>query len=159
MTTIERTHRGMHPATLDEHEAAMVKAAQRCIVMALDHSRAPSIALVDEEGKASEPVIRLPPQALRMVAQVLGAMGEGRPITIVPARHEFTTAEAAHFLNVSRPFVIKEIKAGRLAHRLVGTHRRIPRDALIEYEKRMRKQQDDALQELADNARDMGLGY
>lgn len=159
MPTIERTRREMRPPVLDENEAAMVKAAQRCIVTALDHSRAPSIALVDEEGRASEPALRLPPQALRLVAQVLGALGEGRPITIVPARHEFTTVEAAHFLNVSRPFVIREIEAGRLPCRLVGTHRRISHEALVEYEKRMRKEQDDALQDLADNARDMGLGY
>lgn len=137
----------------------MVKAAQRCIVAALDHSRAPSIALVDEEGKSTEPALRLPPQALRLIAQVLGALGEGRPITIVPARHEFTTVEAAHFLNVSRPFVISEIEAGRLACRLVGTHRRISYEALVDYQRRMRKEQDTALQDLADNAQDLGLGY
>lgn len=31
---------------------------------------------------------------------------------------EFTTVEAANFLNVSRPFVIKEIESGHLPHRL-----------------------------------------
>lgn len=92
----------------------MAKAAQRCIMAALDHSRAPAIALIDESGPHTEPTIKLPPQALRLIAQVLGAMGERRPITIVPTKHEFTTVEAAHHLNVSRPFVIKEIEAGKL---------------------------------------------
>jgi len=159
MTTMARSPRETRPPILDETEAAMAKAAQRCIMTALDHSRAPSIALVDEAGKSTEPAIRLPPHALHLIAQVLGAMGERRPITIVPAQHELTTVEAAHFLNVSRPFVIKEIEAGRLPCRMVGTHRRIAYDALVDYQKRMRKDQEAALQELADNAEDLGLGY
>ena len=45
------------------------------------------------------------------------AMSEGCPVMLVPAEQELTTVEAANFLNVSRPFVIKEIESGRLPHR------------------------------------------
>lgn len=160
MTTIDdRTRSEMSPPVLDETEAAMAKAAQRCIMAALDHSRAPAITLVDESGHQTEPAIKLPPQALRLIAQVLGAMGERRPITIVPTKHEFTTVEAAHHLNVSRPFVIKEIESGRLKHRMVGTHRRIAYEDLIEYKRNMQGRQEEALQQLADSAQDIGLGY
>ena len=154
-----RSRSEMSPPVLDETEAAMAKAAQRCIMAALDHSRAPAITLVDESGHQTEPAIKLPPQALRLIAQVLGAMGERRPITIVPTKHEFTTEEAAHHLNVSRPFVIKEIDSGRLKHRMVGTHRRIAYEDLIEYKRNMQRRQEEALQQLADNAQDIGLGY
>lgn len=147
------------PAVLDETEAAMAKAAQRCIMAALDHSRAPAITLVDESGHQTEPAIKLPPQALRLIAQVLGAMGERRPITIVPTKHEFTTVEAANHLNVSRPFIIKEIESGRLKHRMVGTHRRIAYEDLVEYKRSMHQRQEEALQQLAANAQDIGLGY
>lgn len=54
-------------------------------------------------------------------------------ITLAPAHREFTTVEAANFLNVSRPFVIKEIEAGRLEHSIVGTHRRIAFEDVIAY--------------------------
>ena len=37
-------------SVLDEHDAAMAQAAQRCLMAALDHSRAARIALVDEAG-------------------------------------------------------------------------------------------------------------
>jgi excisionase family DNA binding protein len=149
----------MSPPVLDETEDAMAKAAQRCIMAALDHSRAPAITLVDESGHQTEPAIKLPPHALRLIAQVLGAMGERRPITIVPTKHEFTTVEAAHYLNVSRPFIIKEIETGKIKHRMVGTHRRIAYQDLEDYKRNMLGRQEKALQQLADNAQDMGLGY
>ena len=86
------------------------------------------------------------------------AMSEGRPAMFLPAQQELTTVEAANFLNVSRPFVIKEIESGRLPHRKVGLHRRIAFDDLIAYARKMREQRAGAL-ERADNARELGLGY
>lgn len=159
MTTLERNRGELRAPLLNETEAALAKAAHRCIMAALDHSHAPAIALVDEESHRTEPAIRLPPQALRLMAQVLGAMGERKPIMLVPGRHEFTTVEAAHFLNVSRPFVIKEIEAGRLAHRMVGSHRRILYEDLVAYRNQTRERQRVALQTLADDGQDLNLGY
>lgn len=159
MTTLERRGDTLRPPVLDDNEAALAKAAQRCIMAALDHSRAPTIALVDEGGSSHEPAIRLPPKALRLIAQVLGAMGERKPITLVPVSHELTTVEAAHFLNVSRPFVIKEIGAGNLQCRMVGSHRRISYEDLVEYRRTSQERQREALQRGADEAQDLGLGY
>lgn len=151
MTTAERIRGELQPPILNDQEAAMTKAAQRCLLTALDHSRAKAIAVVDETGDVNRaPVLELPPAALRLIAQVLGAMGDQRPITIIPRSLEMTTVEAAHFLNVSRPFVIKEIDGGRLKHRKVGTHRRIAYADLVEYRRRMRASQQDALQGLTD---------
>ena len=67
--------------------------------------------------------------------------------------------EAANFLNVSRPFVIKEIEEGRLPHRKVGTHRRVAFEDLVAYAREMRKRQDSALERMAENARNLGLDY
>lgn len=157
MATAER-ERGVLPPELTPDEAEMARTAQRCIMAALDHSRAASITL-ESDGDEAPASIKVPPKALRLIAQVLGHMSNRRPFTVVPGKHELTTVEAALYLNVSRPFVIKEIEAGRLAHRMVGTHRRIPFDALQAYAKRMRANQEDALQGMADDAREMGLDY
>jgi excisionase family DNA binding protein len=159
MATMERSREELRPPVLTEEEAAMAKAAQRCIMAALDHSKAPAIALLDEDNQQAEPAIKLPPKALRLVAQLLGAMGERRPIVFIPQRHELTTVEAAHFLNVSRPFVIKEIELGRLKHHKVGSHRRIAYEDLLAYKRTMRDGQREALQSLADDAQDLNLGY
>lgn len=135
----------------------MARAAQRCLMAALDQSKATTITVESEDG--SLPAVRLPPQALRFFAEVLGAMSERRPVVIMPRKQELSTVEAANYLNVSRPFVIKEIEAGRIKHRMVGSHRRIEFEDLEAYAREMRANQAAALQRMADDARDLGLEY
>jgi excisionase family DNA binding protein len=86
-------------------------------------------------------------------------MSEGRQITLMPSKREFSTVEAANFINVSRPFIIKEIEAGRLKYRMVGTHRRIAFEDLAEYMNAMHQKQQSALDRIADNARELDLDY
>jgi excisionase family DNA binding protein len=124
---------------------------------ALDHARGATITVTTADGQ--HPTADVPPAALRLIGEVLGAISEGRPITLLPAQQEFTTVEAANFLNVSRPFIIKEIDAGRLPHRMVGTHRRIAFDDLIARARDMRRRQEGALERMAENARALGLDY
>jgi excisionase family DNA binding protein len=135
----------------------MARVAQRRIVEAQDHSRAASITLTTADG--NHPTVELPPSALKLIGQMLGVMSEGRQITLVPSKEEFSTAEAANFLNVSRPFVVKEIEAGRLPFRKVGTHRRVAFEDLMIYAREMRKRQEHALERMAENARELGLDY
>jgi excisionase family DNA binding protein len=158
MTTrpVERNARIVAPR-LSAAEAEMARAAQRCLMAALDHSRAASITIESDDGSA--PAIQLPPQALKLIAQLLGVMSERRPVVLMPSHQELTTVEAANFLNVSRPFVIKEIEAGRLKHRMVGSHRRIEFEDLQAYATQMRANQKIALQRMADDAREQGLEY
>ena len=156
MRTVERV-REVVPPPMSGHEVEMAKIAQRCIMEALDHSRAAAITLTTDKGE--QPSIELPPQALKFIGQLLGVMSEGRPIVLMPADKELTTVEAANFLNVSRPFVIKEIEEGRLPHRMVGTHRRVAFEDLLAYARKMRENQAAALERMADNARELGLDY
>ena len=156
MRTFEKA-RQVLPPPMSPNDIEMARVAQRCIMEALDHSRAASITLTTDSGE--HPVVEVPPSALKLIGQLLGAMSEGRPISLVPSSQEFTTVEAAHFLNVSRPFVIKEIEAGRLPHRMVGTHRRVAFEDLMAYARKMRERQDDALERLAENARELRLEY
>ncbi len=141
-------------------EAEMAKVAQRCIMAALDHSRAPKIVLVADGDDAKQaPSIELPPQALRAIADLLGLMGQQQPIMIIPQKHELTTQEAAGFLNVSRPYVIKQIEDGSLKCRKVGRHRRIEFQELMRFQKAQQQKSEDALQRLTDLSQELGLGY
>lgn len=156
MTALEKV-RQVLPPKMSPQEVEMARAAQRCIMEALDHSRAAAITLATTDGE--HPTVELPPAALKLIGQLLGAMSEGRPITLMPSKQEFSTVEAANFLNVSRPFVIKEIEEGRLPHRKVGTHRRVAFEDLVAYAREMRKRQEGALERMAENARELGLDY
>jgi len=156
MRTLEKA-RHVLPPPMSPKDIEMARVAQRCIMEALDHSRAAAITLTTDTGE--HPSIEVPPAALKLIGQLLGAMSEGRPTAVVPSSQELSTVEAAHFLNVSRPFVIKEIEAGRLPHRMVGTHRRVAFEDLIAYARKMRERQEAALERLAGNARELGLEY
>jgi excisionase family DNA binding protein len=87
---------------------------------------------------------------------LLGLMSEGRPIALMPEKQELTTVEAANFLNVSRPFVIKEIDAGRIPHRKVGSHRRVLLSDLIEYAESMHAGHEAALENLSKLSVELG---
>jgi excisionase family DNA binding protein len=157
MSTID-TARDVLLEPLSREEKEMARAAGSFLISAsLDHSRAAAIVLKTDDDE--HPTISLPPASLKLIGRLLGALSTGRPFTVLPQKQEFTTVEAANFLNVSRPFVSKEIAAGRLPHRMVGTHRRIPAEALIAYKEKMRATQADALNHLADFDNELGLDY
>jgi len=156
MRTIDRV-REVSPPPLNARDREMVRVAQRCIMASLDHSRAAAITLTTDTGE--HPTVEVPPAALKLIGQLLGAMSEGRPIVLMSTEQEFTTVEAANFLNVSRPFVIKEMESGRLPHRKVGSHRRIALEDMLAYGQKMHAQQANALERMAENARELGLDY
>ena len=156
MATLQRERR-LAPPDMTPEEADMARLAQRFIVESLDHSRAASITLTSDNG--DEPSVSVPTKTLRFIADVPGALSERQPVVFMPAKREFSTVEAANFLNVSRPYVIKEIEEGRLAHRKVGSHRRIAFEDLLRYANEMHAGQREALQRLSDNAADLGLDY
>ncbi len=144
---------------LDEHDAALAQAAQRCLMAALDHSRAEIIRLIPQDGDVAQAVVELPPKVLRLMADLLGFMAQRQPVAVVPQKLELSTQEVANMLNVSRPFVVKEIEAGRLPCRKVGRHRRVLLEDMMAYQKKSRADSDAALQALADQAQELGLGY
>jgi excisionase family DNA binding protein len=143
------------PPPLTEEEKEMVRAAERLIMTSLDHSRAATITIQSDDGSC--PSVAVPPQILKVLGQALGKMARREPIVLMHEKQEFTTVEAANYLNVSRPFVIKEIESGNLPHRMVGTHRRILFEDLARYAARMQAKRNEALNKMAANARELGL--
>jgi excisionase family DNA binding protein len=75
---------------------------------------------------------------------------------LVPQKLELTTQEAAALLNVSRPFVIKEINAERLKCRLVNRHRRIEFQELMRYQQAQKVHSETALKKLSFLSQEMG---
>jgi excisionase family DNA binding protein len=146
---------------LTPEEAEQAKVAQRCIMAALDHSRAHRIAVLDESGEPSTdmPAIVVPPRVLRLFADLLGRMSLRQPVALVPYKYELSTQEAAALMNVSRPFVVKELEAGRIPFRKVGTHRRILCEDLVVYQEQSRQTREQALAELVHEAQGLNMGY
>jgi excisionase family DNA binding protein len=74
-----------------------------------------------------------------------------------PLPTEMTTTQAAEFLDVSRPFVIKLIKRRELPCRMVGKHRRIPSASLLEYREKMFQEAKKAVDEMTQLSQEQGL--
>jgi excisionase family DNA binding protein len=139
-------------------EAELAGAATACLVTALDRSKADVInVLIEDEGGADAPlVLKLPPKVLRTLAEILRQMAKREPMVLLPQKAELTTQQAAAFLNVSRPFVIKEIEAGRLSCRLVNRHRRIEFQEIVRYRNEQKTRSEQALNRLARLSEEMG---
>jgi excisionase family DNA binding protein len=136
----------------------MAAAARACMVTALDHSKAERIKITIDTGEAdtTAPQLILPARALRFFADILRQMAKREPMLLVSQKCELTTQEAAAFLNVSRPFVIKEIEANRLKCRLVNSHRRIEFEELVRYQEAQKLRSENALKNLRKLSDDIG---
>jgi excisionase family DNA binding protein len=145
----------------NKEEVELAKAAQRCIVSALDHSRAVNIAILEEgvERIEDSPVLKLPPHVLRLFADMLGTLAQGHAVAIMPKEMDVSTQEAAMFLNVSRPYLVRMLDEGKIPYHKVGTHRRIRFEDVVAYKEQRKKASHDALQALVDQAQELDLGY
>lgn len=144
-----------------KEEVELAKAAQRSIVSSLDHSRAVNIVLVEEgvERLEDQPVLRLPPKVLRLFADMLGSLAQGKAVAIMPKDLDLTTQEAAMFLNVSRPYLVKLLEEGKIPFHKVGSHRRIKLDDVVRYRDERQKISRTALDALANEAQELDMGY
>jgi excisionase family DNA binding protein len=101
--------------------------------------------------------IKIPFKVLKMLADILKNFRDGNAVSIVPVGTAFTTQKAAEFLNCSRPHVTKLIDEGKLKANMVGRHRRIQLNDLIEFKKKMINERKAALAELMKDSEDLGL--
>jgi excisionase family DNA binding protein len=121
-------------------------------VSAADAATALARAL-DDEGALTIPVgggrVRLEPAVAALMIDMLGVLARKNMVTIVPIGAELTTQQAADMLNVSRPHLSKLLKEGRIKHVRVGSHRRVPFAALMEFKAERDAGRGGALDELA----------
>src|SRR5690606_21756320 len=85
--------------------------------------------------------IKIPYRALRLLGDILKAMGEGKPISIVPVATEVTTQKAAEILGCSRPHLVKLLEEGRIEYTKIGKHRRIKFEDVVKYKQNMKEEQ------------------
>lgn len=111
------------------------------------------IALV---GTTDKP-LTLPPHVANLVREMLQRLAEGRDVQLEPTSDEMTPTEAAAYLNVSRPHVVKLLDEGKIPFRMVGTHRRIPTADLVTYKRVTRARQEQAMDELVRLSEDAGI--
>lgn len=145
------------PHLPNEQEVALAKEVSREL-SALMTTKDETQEITVRRGD-SEQVVRLPASAVEMLMDILVNISMGNAVQIVPVHAEMTTQEAAELLMVSRPYLIKLLDEGKIDHRKVGTHRRVKYCDVLKYKEAHESARKKALDELAQEAQEMGMGY
>jgi excisionase family DNA binding protein len=85
------------------------------------------------------------PQLLPLLRDILGELSQHIEASLPAIPAELTTQQAADFLNISRPHLVRLLTAGKIPHRKVGMHRRVVFEDLIAYKKRLDTAREKAL--------------
>jgi excisionase family DNA binding protein len=145
-----------HPPTLPtDSETKLARESSRLLAACIGHGETARLRVIDGD----QDIIEVPVSALRMLVDILAQMAEGNAVTIMPVHAELTTQQAADFLNVSRPHLVSLLEQSELPYRKVGTHRRVLFKDLLGYREHSRIASREALDELARQAQDLGMGY
>jgi excisionase family DNA binding protein len=140
----------------DDRDAELAhRAARRIGEYLTTHPGAGPVSIQGE--LAGDDALVVPREAAVLLAQVLGYLASGEGVTVMPDLAELTTQQAAEFLNVSRPYLIKLLETGKIPFRLVGTHRRVRFRDLREYKNRDDLERRRAADELTGLSQDLGL--
>ena len=92
-----------------------------------------------------------------MFTHILVQFAQGKAVTIVPNDAMLTTQDAADFLNVSRPFLIKLLGEHNVLIQKVGNRRKIPFTEVQRLKGIMQTRSQSALEELAQLDQELGL--
>lgn len=142
------------PALPTESEADLARKSSRLLAACIGNGPTARLRVINGNDE-----ILVPVGALKLLVDILAQMGEGRGVTVLPIKAELTTQQAANLLNVSRPYLVNLLERGELNFRKIGKHRRILLEDLLAYQREMRKKQVAALEELAKQAQELGMGY
>jgi len=109
--------------------------------------------LLGPDGKQAP----LPVEIYRILVQVVEALREGKVITVVPQAQRLTTQEAADFLGISRPTLVKLLNQGKIPYDQPGRHRRIMFSDLLRYVEQRREERTAALDRMTVDASSAGI--
>lgn len=111
--------------------------------------------LVGPDGQT----VPLPLEVFTILCRVADAMRQGKAITVAPVDQLLTTQEAADFLGISRPTLVKLLTAEAIPHEApgMGRHRRVRLSDLLEYQQETSNRRRAALDELTAEASEAGL--
>ena len=113
-------------------------------------------AALDSSADDVKITLSLPRRSAEKVLALLDAERTTGAV-VIPIKEVFTTTEAATMLGLSRPTLMKLIEAGEIDHVKVGTHHRIPAEAILSFQRARQARRDKAAEALAEFSNQIGL--
>jgi excisionase family DNA binding protein len=107
-------------------------------------------------GASGEEML-LPSEVYDVLFKVVTAMSKGQAISVVPKSQRLTTREAADFLGISRPTLVKILENGEIPFEQPSRHRRVLLSDLVAFKQRRRRSRRTTLAEMTRNAAEQGL--
>jgi excisionase family DNA binding protein len=138
----------------NKQERKLAQESYNSLISSIEQLKSDQVEIEIEES--GEKII-LPLKALNLLGEILKAMSQGKPISIVPLATEVTTQSAAEILGCSRPYLVKLLEEGKIEYTKVGKHRRIKYEDVIDYKKKMKEEQKKRLIEIIHADEDLGL--
>jgi excisionase family DNA binding protein len=117
----------------------------------LEHHSEPGLLGPDGEQ------VPLPEEVYQVLVEVVDAMRQGKAITLVPRTQRLTTQEAADFLGISRPTLVKFLEDGKIPYDQPGRHRRILFTDLLAYQEQRREDRRAVLDRMTEDASEAGI--
>lgn len=148
METLDQIRR---PSKLEQKVATKSYPA---LISALSHINSEQTEIEIEETKER---IKIPFRAMELLTDILKAMSEGKPISIVPIATEVTTQKAAEILGCSRPYLVKLLEDGKIDFVKIGKHRRIKFEDVVAYKQQMKNDQKKNIIDIMSFDEEIGL--
>ncbi len=146
------------PIMPNQTEMELARTSSR-ILSTLTLKKTKSIDIQLETGNHHRNSVTLPLSAFKLLVDILTQMSEGNAVTLIPVHAELTTQEAAELLNVSRPYLIRLLENKKIPFRKVGTRRRVLFHDLMDYKAKIDSARRKVLDELAEEAQTLDMGY
>ncbi|MBK8636961.1 MAG: helix-turn-helix domain-containing protein [Chromatiaceae bacterium] len=137
-----------------EEEVGLAAGSSRLLAACLGAGQQARLRLIDGGTDVTVPV-----SAIHMLVDILNQMAQGNAVSLVPVHAELTTQQAADLLNVSRPYLVKQLEAGEVPFHKLGRHRRVRFTDLMAYKERVDRTGREAADTLTAEAQELGQGY
>jgi excisionase family DNA binding protein len=132
----------------DEAQGAVIADFVRVLNQAGLSSSGARPALVDANGERYE----LPESVFDILRQVADALASGMGVSVAPLSAMLTTQEAADYLGISRPTLVRILERGEIPMEKPGRHRFVRLQDLVDYQQRSATERHKALRAMVSDA-------
>ncbi len=144
--------RNINRPSKDEQKLALKSYDTLASIIDQIKSKNPEIEIEETHDR-----IKIPLSALKLLGDILKAMSNGKPFSLVPIATEVTTQKAAEILGCSRPHLVKLLENGEIEYTKVGKHRRVRFEEVMKYRRKMKKNQKQNIIDIMKSDEELGL--